>query len=258
MEATTTTRKSKEYYRSLKQNTPEWMAAREHDFDLTGSSYAAAIGLSKFCSRHTLRQKRRRTEENEEDERSLKAKNYGHENEDNAADEFHFKTGFLVQETGIWPIEAHRALDNLPLHLASSPDRLVYLPNNTQQLYAVYEAKCPYSQHLPSYPYLEHVIQVHGEIQAADVQLGFLHYWTPAGSRFFRIERDDALWGWILIGISCFFSLPDLGDLVEDEEEIELVEAKEAICRTFMDSVKLLSDADLKHTRARIALCSAC
>lgn len=189
-----TSLKSKEYYISLQQGSEEWLQARK-DFDLTASELGAAIGLGRFRTPWQLFQSKVLGEEELSPE-TEEIFEYGRQHEPVAVQHFSkhlkhlvagrsFSNRVQLTETGIWPLH----YDTFTLGV--SPDRLVL---KDDQLVASYEAKCPWGGKLSNPPHPEYLVQVHAQLQALDVNQGYLHCWTPDRSLCFRVTKNAPLW----------------------------------------------------------------
>jgi hypothetical protein len=159
---------------SILQRTPEWRRARASR--ITGSRIAVILGHSPYQSRRQLLGEMVREAHGLFEERDSPAMRWGREHESTAFDNFvmHF-AGLDDQFTlGGW-YELGEAY-------GFSPDAVT----------ATYllELKAPYSQRLPAEPDLHYVDQCRLGMLVCNRPRAYLHYWTPAMSRTFTIERD--------------------------------------------------------------------
>lgn len=167
-----------EYFRSLKQNTSEWLDARE-EFQLTSSRVGAIMGLDPACSAAKVMASCQGQLFFDSDW-SKRAKEWGHTHEPVAVRDLEAVTGIQFTETGLWPLKA------FDYQLAGSPDRLGDD--------FVLEVKCPFSNVIPKQPKPKDVAQLFCNMACVGWKAGMLAYWTPAGMRYWMIDWNQETW----------------------------------------------------------------
>lgn len=176
------------------QRSEAWHEARR--FRLTGSDFAAAIGLSPYKSRQALwREKTGREQPFTGNEITL----WGEINEPNAISQFEIETGYIVLPVGFVVHPDHD-------WLGASPDGLV----NPK---GCVEAKCPYTQKPHEDVPAHYLPQVVAEIEITRGDwCGFIS-WTPTECRIWRVEASRDYWDWM------FPLLQDFWKCVQEDVE---------------------------------------
>jgi len=173
------------------QGSEQWHKARRGM--LTGSMFAAALGLSPYCSR----QKAWRLITGREPPVTINpAMQWGIDNEENARNAYEIATGNLVSQAGF---SIHPIFD----YIGCSPDGFVGEAG-------VVEFKCPQRLYetIPDY----YLPQVLGEIHITGRQWCDFTAWTPEGHWTKRVERDDNAWKEIEENLIEFWETYVLGD----------------------------------------------
>lgn len=171
----------------IAQRTEEWFQARK--FRLTGSDFAAAMGISPYKSRQALwREKTGREAPFQGNEMTL----WGETHEPDAINAYEIETGNLVLPSGLI---VH------PVHdwLAVSPDGIV--PDRGSV-----ECKSPFSckphEEVPEH-YRPQCIGVAGT-SGAD-WCDFVS-WTPEETRIWRVAFSEEYWEWMFPLLKDFWS----------------------------------------------------
>jgi putative phage-type endonuclease len=158
-----------------RQHTPEWHVERNKR--LTCSDVAAALGLCSYKTTKKLWQEKT----------GLcapfagnVATAWGNDKESTALADFEAVTGRLIIPGGFW---VHPSI----AWLGASPDGLL-------GDYELVQTKAPFNRVLPDEPPVHYVVQCIAELEVTQREVNHLHYWTPAGSRTFRIERSREKW----------------------------------------------------------------
>lgn len=168
----------------MKQGSPEWFDARRMVLPdgrtvgrLTGSVFAAALGLSKYKSRQELW---RQLTGKKPNDGTNPAMEWGTANEQNAVNFYQCETGNLVRRVGFIPHPRHD-------FLGVSPDGLVDDDG-------IIEAKCPATLRLYDGIPDHYLPQVLGVIHITMRRWGDFICWTPAEGRIVRVEADADKW----------------------------------------------------------------
>lgn len=156
---------------------PEWYALRKGR--LTASDFAAAIGISPYCSRPQLW---RYMTGRQEREQSNPRMDWGVENEVNALNWYECETGEIVLPGGFWTHDDHD-------WLGASPDG-----EHTDDQWIV-EAKCPAEIHkeVPEH----YRCQMQGQLEITGKDGCSFISWTPSGGEWFPVLRDKDYWAWM-------------------------------------------------------------
>lgn len=161
----------------IAQRSEEWHQARK--FRLTGSDFAAAIGISPYKSRQALwREKTGRERPFEGNEITI----WGEINESNAISQFEIETGHIVHPAGFMVHPSHD-------WLGVSPDGLV--------TDGCVEVKCPFTRKPHDGVPAHYLPQVVAESEVTGVDCWFVS-WTPDECRIWRVTRSMEYWDWML------------------------------------------------------------
>lgn len=175
------------------QRTEAWHNARK--YRLTGSDFAAAIGISPYKSRQALwREKTGRELPFEGNEMTL----WGEMNEANAISQFEIETGHIVHPVGFL---VHPDYD----WLGVSPDGLVN-PSGCV------EVKCPFTRKPYEDVPAHYLPQVVAESEVTGRDCWFVS-WTPDETRIWRVTKSKDYWDWM------FPLLQDFWRCVQDDTE---------------------------------------
>lgn len=235
------------YYHNLKQNTTEWLQARE-EFLLTASQMGQALGLCPYRTARSLLQSKRTKTPSKQlfspyQERIIK---WGRDHERDAVAAFERATGLKTLETGLYPIQVLTAVDpDCPdgdlleeFPFAASPDRLI-VSEEDASVTATLEVKCPWKQEIypglrnktrPSIP-SDHYVQVQAQMKAVQVDQSFYVCWTPKETVIVRINFDPVIWKKIEQLLLDFVTLLKKNEVEEIEEKTSTVGYTSAVMR---------------------------
>jgi putative phage-type endonuclease len=180
---------------TIHQGTQEWHLLRL--LRLTGSELAAAVGANPHCTPEQLVSRKlealadflagRDPSHGFASAQQQSNMQYGSASEPLAAMSYFSSApvGAQMQQTGFHIHRAHH-------WLGSSPDRIIRLPTGSTGLL---EIKCPASKvlptELPRHVLLQALAQLASQPPGADWQWVDVFYWTPAGSRTWRVHWDS-------------------------------------------------------------------
>ncbi len=164
--------------KQLKQGSDSWHAAREGR--LTGSVFAAAIGISPYLTRPELwRQMTGRSPKFEGNE----ATDYGTLHEADARFAYECETGRVVEETGFWV--------GPESWLGCSPDGMV-------GDLGLVEFKCPFSGQAHKEVPAHYMAQIQGQLAITGCAWCDFVSWTPTEMNIIRVREDPDYWAWML------------------------------------------------------------
>lgn len=143
---------------------------------LTSSNFAAAMGISPWCSRQKLF--RQMTGRENRDPLNA-AMQWGIDNECRAVAAAEAMTGLLFQHTG--DDQQHYQLNVDGIWFGTTPDGRCGSTG--------LEVKCP--QKLTDEPPLHYIPQVQGQMWLAGFDTVIFGQWTPDESRFWRVGRSE-------------------------------------------------------------------
>lgn len=156
--------------RVVAQRGDEWFKARLH-CELTGSEFAAALGISKNTSRSALYWNKVEPRHIPDTPPMI----YGREMEDKALRCFMNCVHLDVQSTGLWAMVHRHAGEDYTI--GASPDGII-APDGFDQPISVVEIKCKFSGVLPAEPEPSHVTQCLLEMECSGAYKCYLVYWT--------------------------------------------------------------------------------
>lgn len=156
----------------MKQGSPEWFDSRKGR--ITGSMFAACLGLSPYVSR----QKAWRIITGREVVGTNPAMQWGSDHEPVAKNQYEIETGFLIKDCGFIK---HPEYD----FIGCSPDGFV-------EEFGVVEFKCPQKMYdgVPGH----YLPQVLGEIHITKRDWCDFVVWTPEEMKIITVERDQKQW----------------------------------------------------------------
>ena len=170
----------------LKQGSPEWHLARAGM--LTGSNFAAAIGINPYQSRQKLY--RQLTGEDPPFEGNEMTQ-WGIDHEDDAITAYEAHTGDFVTKTGFWQYDK-------PSYLGASPDGLVGSDG-------LIECKCKFSQELWDYVPDHYIAQVVGQLAITGREWCDFVSWSPEDIAIFRVKASPEYWKAMIVLLEKFW-----------------------------------------------------
>jgi len=172
--------------RELKQGGAEWHLARAGM--LTGSNFAAAIGLNPYQSRQKLY---RMLIGEDPPFEGNEMTDWGVAHEDDAIYSYEAHTGVFVEKTGFWVYDD-------PSWLGASPDGLVGDSG-------LIECKCKFSQELWDHVPDHYMAQIQGQLAITGRDWCDFVSWTPEGIAIFRVNASSAYWEEMLVLLEKFW-----------------------------------------------------
>ena len=163
----------------LIQGSPEWHLAKAGM--LTGSNFAAAMGLNPYQSKQKL-YRQLIGEDPPFDGNEMTQ--WGLDHEDDAVTAYEAHTGVFVVKTGFWSYPD-------PSYLGASPDGLVSDDG-------LIECKCKFSQELWDHVPDHYLTQVIGQLAITERQWCDFVSWSPADIAIFRVNYSPEYWSAML------------------------------------------------------------
>jgi putative phage-type endonuclease len=190
------------HFSSLEQDSEDWHTLRNTVLKVTGSEFAAAMGLSTFSSRQELYEKKVNNKQKPSSAFQEACQQHGKDHEDEV---FEIIRQLLPNELRLEKTGTHVFVDSPDV--GSTPDGL-FKHSSTGEVMGVLEIKCPYYNNCAKYSCLEekpasckleHYIQMQMEMRVTDTQYAmyavYSHpYELYLGTLLYNEDDSDMIW----------------------------------------------------------------